>query len=310
MNIDGYFELYLRDRVKYDRLFHINNMKDVDFNTIDNRLIKRLFTYLDNTVFNGNLIKYSKDNNFDLKFNVSKSLTSTAGMFYWKIDNTSKKTMGFKMSYKFFNDIIVNNTLNLDLGVVDHNNKPYLSTTTVEPLFATLEHEMIHMLMFVTRDNKLNDYKTVKSGHTKCFKTLALNIFGHYRVTHSYSVGDIKENNKIRDEIVIGDIVKDITRNESGYVVGKKKNALILCVPKNESNTYIGTLYKNAEKVNINPDIDIKLMINRLQPKVKIRYKNVNYTIKQVNNMTIKAITSDNKIWSIPSYLILDIQIL
>jgi hypothetical protein len=310
MNINSYFELYLHERVKYDRLFHIKNMKGVDFNTIDNRLIKRLFTYLDNTVFNGNLTKYAKDNNFELKFNVSKSLTSTAGMFYWRIDKTGKKTMGFKMSYKFFNDIVKNNTLNLDLGVVDHNNKPYLSTNTAEPLFATFEHEIIHMLMFVTRDNKLNDYKTVKSGHTKCFKTLVYNIFGHYRVTHSYSVGDIKESNRIRDEIVVGDIVKDTARGESGYVVGKKKNALILCISKNGTNTYIGTLYKNAEKVDVDPEIDIKLMINRLHPNIKIRYKNIDYTIKRINNMTIKASTSDNKIWTIPLYLILDIQIL
>lgn len=325
MNINDYFEMYLKNRVKYDRSMHVKNLNILDTPQITNELVKKIFTYIDAVLFNSSLTKYINENNISFKCKISKSLTSTAGMFYWKTrgsgNNVKIIEMGFKMSYSFFQNIIDNNTLNMDLGVIDSQNKPYLSTNTIEPLLVTMEHEIIHMLMYVTSSNALNDLNTVKSGHTPAFKKLVYNIFGHYRITHGFSVGDVKKSQEIKRDIQLGDYVEDTTKGVKGYVVGKKNRYLVVCSIidvdinnniNNNENVYNAVMYNNLKKINTqnNNKIDIIEMIDRLKPKVNIQYAKMNLTVKKVNKTTILAESDRGKVWRIPIFRILDIVFL
>jgi hypothetical protein len=183
MNIDDYFESYSKAKIKYDRMYHINNC-GYDFSKVDETLVKKIFTYLDMVIFGGKIMEYVNSNNLKIFFKVSAALSSTAGMF---VRSSDGKKLGFKISSAFFQNIIDKKILNMDLGVVNEKNIKYLSVNVIEPLFVTLEHEIIHMLMYITKDNKLNDHQKVKSGHTPMFKRLVYNIFGHYKITHGYS---------------------------------------------------------------------------------------------------------------------------
>lgn len=308
MDIDEYFEMYLNSRIKYDRLYHIKNLNLDRLTVITDTIVKKIFTYLDSVLFNKNLTEYTTNNSIDLQFIVSKALTTTAGMFFRRIIRGNTKVMGFKISYNFFQNIIDNKTLNVNLGSVNEKNEQCYSTTYIEPLLTTMEHEIIHMLMHITSNNKFNDSRTVKSGHTKVFKKLVYNIFGHVNVTHRYSIGDVVKNEEIKGDINIGDYVKDIESNINGYVVSKKNRNLILCAITNSGNVYKALYYKDVVKVDTTVDkINIVDLINKLQPDVKIKYNNIIFTITKVNSTTVTAITVDKKIYRIPTSRILDI---
>lgn len=309
MDINEYFEMYLNSRIKYDRLYHIKNLGLDKVTVITSAIVKKVFTYLDAVLFNKNLTEYTTQNSIDLQFKVSKAMTSTAGMFFRRVVHGQTKVMGFKISYNFFQDIIDNKTLNINLGSVNEKNEPCYSTTYIEPLLTTMEHEMIHMLMHITSDNKLNDLKTVKSGHTKVFKRLVYNIFGHTNVTHRYSIGDVVKSEEIKGEINIGDYVKDINSNFKGYVVSKKNRNIILCSITVSGNIYKALYYKDIIKINIdeNDRIDVADLINKLQPDVRIKYNNMIFTIIKVNSTTVTASTDTKKIYRISTSRILDI---
>ena len=197
----------------------------------------------------------------------------------------------------------------MDLGILDKHNMKSLSSMTIEPLIVTMEHEIIHMLMYCTALNKLNDLNTVKSGHTRVFKTLVYNIFGHYKVTHSYSIGDVKKCQAIQCDIQLGDFVEDTVKAVKGYVVGKKEKYLIICSINNGISRYTSSMYKDLKTSDIgeNKPIDIIGMINRLQPGIQIQYNKLKLVINRVNKITIGAETTDGKMWNIPIFRILDI---
>lgn len=313
MNIDKYFELYIKNRIKYDRLYHIKNMFNNNYSNISSNLIKQIFNYIDKVIFGGKLYEYIQQHSIKLKFKVSSSLTSTAGMFYRCSNNKGNVIeCGFKISSVFFNEIFNKNILNMDLGVVDQNNKKYLSTTTIEPLIVVMEHEIIHMLMWITRNNKLNDSNTVKSGHTKIFKKLVYNIFGHYKISHSLVFGDINANEDIKNKLTLGMYVIIITKKATmnGYIVELSKKYAIICTIDENNNKYNYTAvsYKDVDisNQNINKNIDVYDKLAKLKPGNKFIYRKKIYTINMVNNRTINASDEDNKIWKIPKYLILE----
>lgn len=318
LTIDDYFEMYLNNRIKYDRQYHINNMSRYNFSIINKKLIQQIFQYLDQVIFGGKLSEYVKDNQIEFQFKVPKSMTSTAGFFFWKqkiIEGKKQNLiMGFKISHVFFQNIVDKNITNMDLGVLDDKNNKYLSTNTTEPLLTTMEHEIIHMLMYVTSNNKLNDLHTVKSGHTRVFKRLVYNIFGHHRITHSLSLGDLTVNQAIKDTIDIGSYVKNKKDNSDGYVVMMKEKSVVIChidpshkITDISKTKYTGAFYKDLEIIkNIVDQIDVKDMMDRLQPGISVRLDGKILKILQVNNVTIKGQTPDNKLWKIPKFRVLD----
>lgn len=315
ISIDDYFELYLKNRIKYDRQYHIKNMNIYNFTKIDKKLIQQIFTYIDRVIFGGKMMEYIKENEIDFQFKVPKSMTSTAGFFFWKrniVNGKEKITMGFKISHIFFQNIMDNKIINMELGVLDEKNKKYLSTNTIEPLMTTMEHEIIHMLMFLTRSNKLNDLNTVKSGHTKVFKQLVYNIFGHYKITHSFALGDSNVNQALKSSVSIGTYVKNKKNNTTGYVVSMKEKSVVICHidPAQRSKTkYSGAFYKDLEIINdLDPTdrIDIQDMMHRLTPGVRIQIDGTVFKVMQVNDATIKGETPDGKLWKLPKFRILD----
>ena len=308
-SINDYFELYLTNLISYDRIEHINNMKNVDFTHIDNHLIKKIFIYIDQVIFGGKLLKYTLDNNIILKFKVSNSMSSTAGFFFWKQyyinEKPEKLIMGFKISKSFFQNIIDNNILNIDLGTLDKNNKKYLSKHIAEPLFHTMEHEIIHMLMYITKSNKLNDSDSVKSGHTKVFKKLVYNIFGHHLVTHNLALGDMTINQEIKKSIQIGLWVKNITTDDKGIIVMMKDKFAIMCIKDILKFKYTGVIYKDIKIIDKKENL--KIIIDKIIPNIWIKIDNIKYKVVKVNNQSIICMTSDNKLWKIPIYRILEI---
>ena len=323
LTVNDYFELYLNTKIKYDRQYHIANMQKYNFSVINQTLIQQIFQYIDQVLFGGKLSEYAKVNHIELQFKVSKSMTKTAGYFFCEYDNINNEqqniVIGFKISYIFFQNIVDKNIINMDLGVLDVNNKKYLSTTTHEPLLTTMEHEIVHMIMYMTKKHKLNDSHTVKSGHTRVFKRLIYNIFGHYRITHGFSSGDMTIHQSIKDTIMIGSYVRDTKTNNVGYVVMMKNIYVIICntesIEKNGNiakKNYINALYKNLviiDNTNDNP-LNIKDMMDRLKIGVTIKLDDKVLKILQVNNTTLKAQNHDNKIWIIPKSRVLDMVII
>jgi hypothetical protein len=310
MDINGYFEMYIKNRIKYDRLEHMRNIGLLDVTIIDINIIKKIFVYIDSILFNGTMMAHIIKNSIDFRFSENKTTTSV-GMFYMQSYPNKTKIMGFAIANKFFQNILDKNIINIDLGVLDEKNKPCLSSVPIEPLMTTMEHEMIHMLMHITEGNKYNDIKTVKSGHTKIFKILVYNIFGHYRITSSYAIGDIKKNTESKDNIDIGDVIRDKTSATIGYVVGKKKHHLITCsINKDNTNNgdyvYKTFLYKDVDKIDdADNNINVLRLLDRLKPDVKIRFNNMDFTILKVNqtNIMVKSLTQK---WKIPKVRVLE----
>lgn len=343
LTINDYFEMYINNKVKYDRMEHMKNIGLLDVKVIDNTIIKKIFVYIDSVLFNGTMMQYIVNNsiNFIIRKNKTVSKVSTVGAFFvennpqYDLHNESNKNnknnknnennkndenkikhkaMGFAITYSFFQNILDNKIINVDLGVIDDKNKPYLSTIPIEPLMTTMEHEIIHMLMYLTEGNKLNDNRTVKSGHTKIFKILIYNIFGHYRVTSSFFIGDIKKNIVSKNNIDIGDIVKNDVTDVIGYVVAKKKQHVIICIIEDTGEyEYKIFLYKDVYKIdNNNKDkIDVIGLLDRLRPGKKIRVNSMTFIILKVNQSTISAKNvNTNKKWKIPKLRIFEITFL
>jgi hypothetical protein len=308
LSIDDYFELYLKHRIKYDRNYHIKNMELFDFSIINKKLIQKIFQYIDQVIFGGKLTQYVRDNGIEFEFKVPKSMKMTAGFFFWKYTSDNKLMMGIKISHNFFQNIVDKNIINIDLNVLDDNNHKYYSKNVMEPLITTMEHEMLHMLMFVTKENKLNDLHTMKSGHTKVFKELIYNIFGHHKVTHMFHLGDVSENENAKENIYIGSYVLNIKNNKPGYVVMMKEKSVIICHINEDTHTYSGIFFKDVKLLDMpsNNPINVQHIIDKLKPNISVMLDGKTYTITQVNNVSVKAINRDNKSWILPKFRILD----
>jgi hypothetical protein len=296
MNIDGYFALYLKNRITYNRSQHMINMGILNTKHITPNVIRKIFVYIDTVLFNATLSKYVNELGLKILIKVSKALTSSAGMFFLKSYKTKIVKIGFKISYKIFQNMINKNTINLDLGVIDQTGKRYISSNPIEPLVVTLEHEMIHMMMFATRHNKLNDLLSVKSGHTKGFKTLVYNIFGHNNIKHRFGHGDAIKKQEISDSLNLGDKVSSLDNKITGYIVSKRPD---YCIIYNDSATntikpYTAKLYNDLKKLE--GSIDVKTKLLQLKPNVKVIFNKMQMIITNVTKTNIIAIdTNGNK---------------
>lgn len=303
LDINDYFELYYKNKINYDRSYHTKNICNYDVSTVTDSLVKKIFTYIDQVIFNSKLTNYISTNNVDFKITVSKALTATAGFFFYKKNG---KMMGFTISHVFFQNIIDKNIINVELGVLDENDKKYLSVNPIEPLLVTMEHEIIHMLMFITKTHKLNDLHTVKSGHTPVFKKLLYNIFRHYKITHGFSIGDVTINNAIKNTLGIGDYVKYSNKDIEGYIVNMKDKYATIYSNKNNKITYTNAFYKDIDVAKSpNEKIDVKAFIDKLQPDSMINICGKTYKITKVNKSSIYGAMS-NKIFRIPKFRILE----
>jgi hypothetical protein len=229
-------------------------------------------------------------------------------MFFHSNDG---KKIGFKISKSYFDNIVKNHILNINLGIVDENNKPILSTTIEEPLLVTLEHEIIHMLMYLTQNNKYNDLSKVKTGHTPIFKKLIYNIFGHIAIKHKLYLGDAKEIENIKNKIKLGMFVKDIKNNSQGYVVKMKNDSVVLYDPsKNIKNRYFGSLYNNLViDENIEP-IDIESVYSKLKKNTKINFEGNDYVIQKINKSNMVLIDDRGRNWVFPVIRMLELTII
>lgn len=313
MKITDYFEMYLTTRISYDRLYHIKNC-GFDLSKIDSTMIKKLFIYIDSVVFGEKIMEYVKSEKIDLFFKVSNSMKSTAGMF---VRSANGKKMGFKISKTFFQNIVDNNIVNIDIGTVDHTNKNHLSVHYAEPLFTTMEHEIIHMLMYITRDHAKNDSHTMKSGHTAMFKRLVFNIFGHRRITHNLKLGDTTENLNNMREIGYGDYVKIKDKDISGYVVDKKdRGAIIYVTDYNSKKRYEGVYYKELIRSYEKQPIDIQSLINKLQKGKCFTYSGDRFEVVNIykRSVSAKLVSKNSKlgkmggVWNVPLGKILEFE--
>jgi hypothetical protein len=275
MSLITYFDLYVKSKKNYDRNLLITKLKLDTHKHITVKLIKNIFDYLDDIIFNMNLSKTILEHNLKLTFKIlNLSNIKKAGYFYYKHND-----IGIAISSHFFNNIIDKNMLNIDLGCIDNNNNIYYSKSVYEPLILTMEHEIIHMFMFLTQNYEKNDIKTKKSGHTSMFKKLAYNLFGHVRISHKYLFGDINEYKKLIIDFNIGDIIK--YNNDEYVIVEKNKNYAVLYSDENKYKTGLYNKLEKTNKQNMTQIINEKL--SKLKINVEFLLFDIHYVIKIIN---------------------------
>src|SRR5437763_1377036 len=81
---------------------------------------------------------------------------------------------------------------------------------------------------------------------------LVYNIFGHYRISHAYKLGDVRANNTIKKMISIGTYVRNITNDMPGYVLAMKNKSVIIGDIKDNKPNYSGAFYKDLQIIDKN----------------------------------------------------------
>lgn len=297
INRDKYQKMYDKDKiiVKCDKL--------------TNKSIRKVFDHIDKHVFGNVFNEFINHNTAKCYIGLTKKKTCDTTVGYFFANNTLKnETYGIKISKDYFENIINNNILNIDLGSVDESNENVYSKTIYDPLIITIEHEMIHMLMYI---GKLYSHpiiikdKNIKSGHTPLFRKLVYNIFGQKRMTHVFDIGDIKIINSIKDSINLGD-----------YVTNQKIKGYIVCKNKDHAIIYTGEDYvlEQYDKLSIiynytvaDKKYNISYILKKLKIGMDITYCGKMFKIVKINNKTVCALAlNDNILWCIHKFRALE----
>ena len=188
---------------------HIAKIYGHDLKIIDAMMVERVFDSIDAEFFDGYLRRTIVAAKKSIQFEVSDRMTSTAGKMYSAYQN---KPYILRLSRAIFSKIFTNpqeNVLKADLNV--------LSSTRLGCFMATMEHEIIHLLMYIAPgiDKKSKDRKKGPyTSHGKCFQELGAAIFNHNGIHHYLLTGDIDAKNETdadkpkREDFKVGDKVR------------------------------------------------------------------------------------------------------
>jgi hypothetical protein len=172
----------------------INNRKEFkqhikNINLFNKKILKISFYYL--------LHKYLDDQiTYPIEFEYSKRLKKVAASFkIYKSDNYSYK---LTISKPIIESLFLNNEEYLEInGLICYDH--------LDCFMALMEHEFIH---FIISECNPDDWQN--GAHSKQFKILMNNIFGHTKHTHNLFLFN---NNTIKNKLIIGEIYKIKDKN-------------------------------------------------------------------------------------------------
>jgi hypothetical protein len=256
----------------YDYLLK-NVVKIINFK-INKNHVEKTFKILDKIYFNNTITNFMNNTKSKLKFSISSRLKKTAGYCKWKkiIDNNGNFNYGdfeIQISKPIIDNLFSNKkTKSLKINGIHCFNK-------LECYINLFQHEITHLLIAIICE----DYGKGMGGHTKMFKSIAYNLFGHTEYKHLLLEGDSikmeeeilfnKTNVEIGDYIITKEIKKKIFEGEVykiaiKYLYIKQKDGKIIGIPFHQ----IKNIKKNNNKKiiktqNIEPnEIKKKLKIN------------------------------------------------
>jgi hypothetical protein len=203
------------------KLFKSENMKDIKSGDV-----KKTFELFDEVYFNKGLSKYLFNSNQNIKFSTSAKLSKTAGKCIY-CETGYEIVISSKILASLFNK----NEKQLALGGLTCRNR-------LECYINIFEHELIHFIIFLFCP------KYAYPQHSKAFKILVYNLFGHTKTHHSLLLGDIDEyqkklegfeakGKKVKKILKVGDHVKfpinkQLTKFVKGEVIELRDKRVII----------------------------------------------------------------------------------
>jgi hypothetical protein len=291
-----------------------NVIRDKNFDKLTATQLEKTYMILDKVYFNGKIGEYLYDNcNMALNFKTSGRLKSTAGMCKYKY-----KYKGGKIKYYYTIEIsspIVYSMFNkgeksLKINGLSCKNR-------LECYINLFEHELTHLIIFLF----CPEMGEGMGGHTRVFRDIVHNLFGHTEYKHYLLEGDLEEMEKRIEETKINVEIGD-------YITSKKigakiyKGTVVKVNPKGvtieSDNGKKWRIYFHAiDKINkgkgkkkvFKKEQDIEALKKRLavgdKIHAKIRKKIQKGEILALNPSRAKVRMEDDKIWYIPYNLIL-----
>jgi|TARA_B100000524_G_scaffold345916_1_gene245278 hypothetical protein len=309
-----------REKTKFVYDFLLKNVFKKTKFELTNKHVKDTFIILDKVYFN---------------YNISKFIKKTNSRISWKATSKLTKTAGF-CKYKYFSD----NYGNFDYGIYEINiskkiidnifdNKKIKSLKInglhckdrLECLINLYQHEITHLLIaiFCTKDG------IGMGGHTRMFKNLAYNLFGHTEYKHFLLDGDsLKTEEEIKTNktnLEIGDKIKTKEIKNTyfkGEVISLSKDRVKIVITEGKhKDKYLSLCYSYVDKIEkkskqkliksnkLSPEeIKKKLKINDIV-KVNIRGKISKGTIVNIGSTRASIIFQDGKKWYVPYNMII-----
>ncbi len=305
---------YKKEQTKkvYDYLYKNIFKQNTEF-SVDNHHVKETFKILDKIYFNNNITHFIKESGSSITFNASSRLTKTAGFaksqyYLDKYGNVDYGNFEIQISKPIINNIFNDKKAkSLKINGLHCYNK-------LDCYINLYQHEIIHLLItiFCTKDG------IGMGGHTRMFKSLAYNLFGHTEYKHFLLEGDsinIEQTEKFNKlNIEIGDIVESTLSKKKGEVINitnknvhiRLDNDKIWCIP-----------YRLIDKIN-KPKNKKLIKSSTLTPEeiknklkigdtisVKLQDKLQNGIVKKLGKSKAVIILQDDKKWYIPYHMII-----
>lgn len=160
---------------------------DVNYTSITEKDTTVMFELIDKEVFGSRISEYFIETQWTLRIVPNTRLTSIAGKCHYNSEGTRKFmcTYLIELATKIFLKTF-NNTETC------HSANGLRCCSRAECTLLVLEHEIIHLLIMI--------FCREKNQHGPTFVTLAKNLFGHTKFTHSLNRGDaIVLENKIEE---------------------------------------------------------------------------------------------------------------
>ncbi len=292
-----------------------NVIKDSNFSKLTPTQLDKTYMILDKIYFNGKVGEYLKDHcDTSLKFKISGRLKSTAGVCKYR-----PKMKGHQIKHKHIIEIsspIVYSMFNKGEKVLKINGLS--CKNRLECYINLFEHEFTHLIihMFCPELGK------GMGGHTRVFRDIVRNLYGHTEYKHYLLEGDLEKMEKRKDiakaNVEVGDHITTIERRGKSYSgVVVKINPKSITVELDDGKEWnfpydaIDKISKgNKEKKKVLQKVqDVEAIKKKLKVgdtiHARIRQKIQKGEIIALNPSRAKVKMEDDKIWYIPYNLIL-----
>jgi hypothetical protein len=195
-------------KIKWTELLKETKKIPNNFTKLDVSYIKVGFDAIDKIYFHGILWYYVWFQNSTLEFIVSNKMTKTAGCCNYIEQNSY---YSIKMAQNIFLKMFTKNEMKyIANGLPCYNKK--------ECFLSTLQHEIIHLLLFRFCRNVLDRSEYI--GHSSHFKKIAFNLFGHISIKHGFLIEKGK-GDELSDIEIKKEVLKLITLGETVSLFNK-----------------------------------------------------------------------------------------
>lgn len=283
-----------------------------NFHKLTDKHVKETFNIIDEVYFDNFISKYMKQNNINLGLKSSHKLTCTAGQCKWITEHhTGKTNYSLVISAAIIEKVFSKNEKSLKINGLHCLDR-------LECYISIFEHEITHLLiqLFCPEEG------VGTGGHTKTFRHIVNNMYGHTEYKHDLLSGDavtVENNIKyFKDNIEIGDTIvaqyKDKTFTGEVLKLGGKS----VTIHDNVSNKRYNISYGIISKLIKNPEskmkqdktkeptsnLDHNLKIGS-KVQVKIRGRVEDGTIIKINPTKVKIQLDNGEKWNVPYSLLL-----